>query len=184
MSVWREGSDVLRLNAAAGDQPVPVSADVREVLRVARQVSEWTDGKFDVTFGALSRPVEVRPQIRTTRFPTRSESPSACRSSTTRPSSSTSGPARCSCERKGMRVHLGGIGKGYAVDRAVEILRAAGLRDFMIQAGGDLYVAGRRAIGRGASASPIRGARPTAASRRSICRTAPSARPATTSDSS
>src|SRR5207244_7472016 len=40
--------------------------------------------------------------------------------------------------------NLGGIGKGYAVDRGVEILRRRGLSDFMIQAGGDLYVAGRR----------------------------------------
>ena len=46
--------------------------------------------------------------------------------------------------RAGMRVHLGGIGKGYAVDRAIAILRQRGLRNFMIQAGGDLYVAGRR----------------------------------------
>ena len=43
-----------------------------------------------------------------------------------------------------MRVHLGGIGKGFAVDRGVAILRGRGLRDFMIQAGGDMYVAGRR----------------------------------------
>jgi len=46
--------------------------------------------------------------------------------------------------RKGMRVNLGGIGKGYAVDRGVDILRRNGLRDFMIQAGGDMYVAGKR----------------------------------------
>jgi thiamine biosynthesis lipoprotein len=43
-----------------------------------------------------------------------------------------------------MRAHLGGIGKGYAVERSVAILRARGLRDFMIQAGGDMYVGGRR----------------------------------------
>ena len=54
MSVWREGSDIQRLNAAAGEHPVPVSPEVREVLRIAHQVSEWTDGKFDVTFAALS----------------------------------------------------------------------------------------------------------------------------------
>src|SRR5262245_53554585 len=54
MSVWRPGSDVLRINAAAGEQPVPVGTDVRDALKVARQVSEWTNGKFDVTFAALS----------------------------------------------------------------------------------------------------------------------------------
>ena len=47
-------------------------------------------------------------------------------------------------KQKGMRVHLGGIGKGYAVDRAAAILRGRGFNDFMIQSGGDLYVAGQR----------------------------------------
>src|SRR6185369_15709839 len=47
MSTWRPGSDVLRINAAAGVQPVPVNADVRDVLRQARQISEWTEGTFD-----------------------------------------------------------------------------------------------------------------------------------------
>ena len=42
----------------------------------------------------------------------------------------------------GMRIHLGGIGKGYAVDRGIALLHAAGFHDFMIQAGGDLFVAG------------------------------------------
>ena len=54
LSVWRDGSDVQRLNAAAGTAPSPVHEDTRRVLEAARQVSEWTDGKFDVTFGALA----------------------------------------------------------------------------------------------------------------------------------
>ena len=54
MSVWTDGSDIVRLNAAAGDHPVRVSPEMREVLDVAHQVSEWTGGRFDVTFGALS----------------------------------------------------------------------------------------------------------------------------------
>ena len=43
-----------------------------------------------------------------------------------------------------MRVHLGGIGKGFAVDKGAAILRAEGIDNFLIQAGGDLYAAGRR----------------------------------------
>src|SRR5262245_38090278 len=54
MSVWREGSDILRVNAAAGERPIVVSPEVREVLHAARQISEWTHGKFDVTFGAFA----------------------------------------------------------------------------------------------------------------------------------
>src|SRR5438045_275660 len=54
MSVWREGSEIVRLNASAGEHPVPIGPDVRDALLTARQVSEWTDGKFDVTFYALA----------------------------------------------------------------------------------------------------------------------------------
>jgi len=46
--------------------------------------------------------------------------------------------------RAGMRIGLGGIAKGYAVDRATAVLHARGLTDFMVQAGGDLYVAGQK----------------------------------------
>ena len=61
-----------------------------------------------------------------------------------------------------MRVHLGGIGKGYAVDRAVDMLRERGLRDFMIQAGGDLYVGGppRRSAVAARHPRPARPGRP------------------------
>ena len=47
-------------------------------------------------------------------------------------------------KRAGMRLGLGGIAKGYAVDRCAAVLRGEGLRDFMVQAGGDLFVAGSK----------------------------------------
>jgi thiamine biosynthesis lipoprotein len=46
--------------------------------------------------------------------------------------------------RAGMSIHLGGIGKGYAIDRAAAILRGRGVFDFMVQSGGDIYVAGMK----------------------------------------
>jgi thiamine biosynthesis lipoprotein len=141
MSVWREGSDVLRLNAAAGDHPVPVSAEVREVLNLAREASELTEGKFDITFGALSDLWKFDhdqddsippPDVVRARLPLIDYRAVEV--------DQRSGTAYI--KRKDMRVHLGGIGKGYAVDRAAAILRRRGLHDFMIQAGGDLYVSG------------------------------------------
>jgi FAD:protein FMN transferase len=143
MSVWHPGSDVQRINQAAGKQAVKVSDEVRTVLKQARQASEWTGGKFDITFGALSdlwkfdhdqddrvpngddirkrlplidyTAVEVDDRAGTVYLP-----------------------------RAGMRVHLGGIGKGYAIDRAAALLRDRGFQDFMIRSGGDLYVGGHR----------------------------------------
>jgi len=143
MSVWRDGSDVNRINDAAGDHAVPVSAETREVLGIARQVSEWTGGRFDVTFGALTDLWKFDhdqdnsvPDLRAVRdrLPLVNY----------RLLEVDDAAGTAFLRRKGMRVHLGGIGKGYAVDRAVAILRRRGIANFMIQAGGDMYVGGVR----------------------------------------
>jgi FAD:protein FMN transferase len=142
LSVWRDDSDLQRLNAAAGLHPVPVSAETIEVLTVARQIGDWTGGKFDVTFAALSdlwkfdhdqddsipSPADIQQRLPLIDYRQVEFDPAA---------------RTAFVQRKGMRVHFGGIGKGYAIDRAVAILRQRGLRDFMVQAGGDMYVAGR-----------------------------------------
>jgi thiamine biosynthesis lipoprotein len=143
MSTWKEGSDVLRLNDAAGRPPVVVSSEVREVLRVSREVSEWTDGKFDVTFAALSGLWKFDQDI-DGRVPDRAEIAARLPLIDYRALTIDDRAGTAWLARAGMKVNLGGIGKGYAVDRAVAILREAGLSDFMIQFGGDLFVAGRR----------------------------------------
>jgi thiamine biosynthesis lipoprotein len=141
MTTWRPTSDIVRLNDAAGEHPVPVSPEVIDVLTIAHQVSEWTDGAFDVTFGAFSD-VWKFDQDQDNTIPSEAEIRARLplvnyRDLIVDPVAGTAWLAR-----KGMKVNLGGIGKGYAIDRAAAILRARGLNDFMIQAGGDLYVAG------------------------------------------
>jgi len=146
LSVWKPGSDVIRINDAAGREPVTVSDDTLTVLAAAAQASEWTGGKFDITFGALAdiwkfdhdqdntvpnrRAIEARLPFVDYRLVQIDR---------------TNRTAFIS--KAGARIHLGGIGKGYAVDRAAAILRERGLHDFLIQSGGDLYVAGRNGNG-------------------------------------
>ena len=143
MSTWIADSDVSRINLDAGVRPVAASAEVRDVLKTARQISEWTDGKFDVTFGALSGlwkfdhdqdnvmpdMGEVRRRLPLVDY---------------RAIQIDDAAGTAFIARKGMSIHLGGIGKGYAIDRAAAIFRRYGFRDFMIQSGGDIYVAGRK----------------------------------------
>jgi thiamine biosynthesis lipoprotein len=120
-----------------------VSAETIEVMTIARQVSEWTQGKFDITFGALSD-VWKFDQDQDDSIPTRAQIAARLPLIDYRKLVVDAKAGTAFLQKKGMRVHLGGIGKGYAVDRAVDILRKAGLNDFSVQAGGDLYVAGRR----------------------------------------
>jgi FAD:protein FMN transferase len=141
MSVWRDGSDVVRMNKNAGIAPVPVSMETLEVLAVAKDASAMTRGKFDITFGVLTdiwrfdhdqdNVVPDRQMIEA-RLP-RIDYRAVEVDTTARTAFIT---------RPGMRVHLGGIGKGYAIDRAVVLLKERGFTDFLIQSGGDLYVSG------------------------------------------
>jgi FAD:protein FMN transferase len=143
LSVWREGSDVQRLNQAAGIAPVAVADETLQVLAAAIEMGDLTQGKFDVTFAALSDVWKFdHDQDNTIPSPEliRERLPLVDYQSLSLDLARKTAFAR----RRGTRVHLGGIGKGYAVDRAVTILRRRGLHDFMIRAGGDMYVAGRR----------------------------------------
>jgi thiamine biosynthesis lipoprotein len=144
MSVWKNGSDVVRLNAAAGRQAVIVAPETREVLKIARQISDETGGRFDVTFAALSGLWKFDYQDKDNSIPDPKEIAKRLPLIDYRELDLDEAAGTAMLKRAGMRVNLGGIGKGYAVDRAVDIMRRSGLHDFMIQAGGDMYVAGAR----------------------------------------
>jgi len=143
MSVWKEGSDILRINAAAGKSPVAVSPEVREVLAQSKEMSEWTSGKFDVTFAALSGLWKF-DQDMDGYVPDRSRIAPRLPLIDYKDIHIDDRAGTAFLARPGMQVNLGGIGKGYAIDRAVTILRGAGLSDFMVQSGGDMFVAGKR----------------------------------------
>jgi thiamine biosynthesis lipoprotein len=143
MSVWRPASDVVRINDEAGERAVSASVDVRDALRTARQISEWTGGKFDVTFGALSDLWKFDHDQDNT-IPDGATVRARLPLIDYRQIEIDEAGGTVFVKRKGMRIHLGGIGKGYAVDKAVVLLRRAGLHDFLIQAGGDLYAGGQK----------------------------------------
>lgn len=141
LSVWRDGSDVVRLNQAAGVEPVPVSRETLDVLDAARQAGDWTGGKFDVTFGALTD-IWKFDHDQDNVVPGREAIAARVPFVDYRAVRVDRAAGTAFIERKGMRVHLGGIGKGYAIDRAAALLRAEGFAHFLIQSGGDIYAAG------------------------------------------
>lgn len=141
LSVWKDDSDVVRMNKNAGIAPVTVSQDTINVLGEAAEASALTRGKFDITFGALADiwrfdhdqdnvvPDRQLIEARLPRIDYRAVQ--------------IDGTAKTAfITRPAVRVHLGGIGKGYAIDRAIALLKDRGLTNFLIQSGGDLYVAG------------------------------------------
>jgi thiamine biosynthesis lipoprotein len=148
MNEWRPGSPLDRLNAGAGRGWVSLPADLCDALALARDGAVRTGGRFDPTWAALrdlwrfDQP-DPRP-------PADSEVRRRCRLVGHRGLSLRPRP-QGGCEarlaRAGMKVGLGGLAKGWALDEAARVLRARGHEDFLLQAGGDLYAAGSRGDG-------------------------------------
>ncbi|TPV97119.1 MAG: FAD:protein FMN transferase [Myxococcales bacterium FL481] len=140
-SEWRDESDLSRLNRAAGADPVPVPAELAEILLRARSVSQATHGRFDVTFHAVGRLWQFthgnRPPL--ARDIAASIHLVDWRNVHVDP---IRGTARLT--QPGMQVGLGAIAKGYAVDRASQLLRHRGFGQHIVEAGGDTYVSGAK----------------------------------------
>jgi thiamine biosynthesis lipoprotein len=132
MSFHAPDSDVSQLNRGAFRRPVSVHAHTFAVLRLAQRMAEETDGSFDVTTAAQLVEWRLLPPPPSDSRP----DPGAnWRDIELRDDGSI-------CFHRPLWIDLGGIAKGYAVDRAIETLIANGARHCCVNAGGDLRVLG------------------------------------------
>jgi thiamine biosynthesis lipoprotein len=148
LSDYDPASELCRLSAAAPmAHPVPVSADMWNVLDRAVAIREASAGAFDPSVGPLT--TLWRQARRTGRLP-RPERLAAARAAV------GSGALVLVPDRRavrlplaGTRLDLGGIGMGYAADRALEVIADRGVRTAMIDASGDIRVSAAPAGTRG-----------------------------------
>lgn len=120
LSSWRPQSDVSRLNAAAGD-PVRVDPEVAALLRRAVRLSRETRGSFDVTVGPL---VDLWTEAAARDSLPAPEALAAARARVRADAIRFASDGRVALDR-GSAVNLGGVAKGYALDRARERLGPA-----------------------------------------------------------
>jgi thiamine biosynthesis lipoprotein len=136
-------SDVVRINRAAGKSAVKVDAETLAVIEESLDMSRRSEGAFDVTFAAMKGlwkfDEDLDPKV-----PPKDEIERRRKLIDWREVVVDRRARTVKLRRPGMRLGLGGIAKGYAVDRGASVLRAAGFQDFMVQAGGDLFVAGSK----------------------------------------
>ena len=143
MTTWLDTSAVSKINAAAGNAAVGVDAETFAVVSAAQSVSVKTRGAFDISVGAfkglwkfdhdhdgtIPKTTEVQRRLPHVGY-------QHIKLDTKR--------RTIKLNKAGMRITLGGIAKGYAVDRAVALLHQRGFVDFILQAGGDLFVSGKK----------------------------------------
>jgi thiamine biosynthesis lipoprotein len=140
---WKPGSEVARINDAAGKAAVPVSPDTLAIIERSLWVSKLTDGAFDITIGVY-KGLWKFDEDRDGTLPDRAEVERRRALVSWRDVIVDRRRRTVRLRRAGQAINLGGIAKGYAVDAAVRAIRAAGVADFIVKAGGDLFAAGRR----------------------------------------
>ncbi len=138
LSNYKRDSELSKVNRLAGQGPVVVSKELFELLEACLQYSRLSEGTFDITVGPLMRQWGFFKG--SGRYPHRSE---------IRTAMSAVGYQNIILDRNTMTVSFknahtemdpGGVGKGYAVDRMVTILREAGIKSaFITAAGSSMY---------------------------------------------
>jgi thiamine biosynthesis lipoprotein len=134
MSHYRPDSPLSRVNREAARGPVPVEPELFDFLELCLRWSRDSEGAFDVTVGPLMKAwgffrdegrVPVEPELAAARARVGHGHVFLDRAR---------GTVRF--DREGVEIDLGGIGKGYAVDRAVAVLRARGVSSALVSLGG------------------------------------------------
>jgi thiamine biosynthesis lipoprotein len=144
MTSWTDDSVVARVNAGAGSRkPVAVDDEIFTVLAQAEKISRMTGGAFDISVGAFFDLWKFGSN-QTGEIPTADEIARAVALVDHKEIKLDAKRKTVRLARRGMRIDLGGIAKGYAVDRVVALLHERDFVDFIIQLGGDLYVSGRK----------------------------------------
>ncbi len=143
MSSWKKGSDVAAINAAAGNKPTVVSSEVFDVIAKAQKMSAVSKGAFDITVGSY-RGLWKFDEDRDGSIPSDADVNERRKLVGYRNVRLGRKKKSVQLRKPGQRITLGGIAKGHAVDRAVVLLHAAGVLDFIVQAGGDLYASGNK----------------------------------------
>jgi thiamine biosynthesis lipoprotein len=138
MSTYRADSEISRVNAQAASAPVPVSAELYGLVGRSLEMSVLSGGAFDITYDSVGQLYDFRKRQRPNEAEIASRLPQInYRHVLLDPDKRT---IRFSVP--GTRINLGGIAKGYSVERVIALLRAQGVTNAFASAGGDTRMLG------------------------------------------
>jgi thiamine biosynthesis lipoprotein len=140
MSTYKPTSEVSQVNAKAADGPLPITKELFDLLTTAKEYSVLTEGAFDITYASVGYLYDFRKRVRPNETQITKALPAVdYRHVLLDPKSQT-----VQFSQKGVRIDLGGIAKGYSVDRGIEVLKALGVTRAYVSAGGDSRIIGDR----------------------------------------
>jgi len=133
LSRWKSGTDIAYINAHAAKERVRVEPELFDLLLRSRRIWSETNGAFDITVAPLVKAWGFYEKKG--RLPGSEETKSALEIVGMEHVVFDEEERTIFFERSGMEIDLGGIGKGYAVDRAVEILEACEVKAALVNSG-------------------------------------------------
>ena len=138
MSTYIDASEISFINNNAAIAPVEISAEMAWLLGESLRFSRLTDGAFDITYASVGHAYDYRAGKK----PDERAIAHGLAAIDYRHVELADGKVRF--RHGGVRLDLGGIAKGYAVDRAAAVLRDCGVDDALVSAGGDSRILGDR----------------------------------------
>jgi len=140
MSTYKPESELSQVNADAARAPVRISRELYELLATSIEYSKLTRGAFDVTYASVGYLYDYRAHVHPDEQAIAAALPGIdYRHIELLPESNS-----VRFRRPGVRIDLGGIAKGHAVDRGIDVLRQLGVERAMVNAGGDTRIIGDR----------------------------------------
>ena len=146
ISEWRPSSTVSEINRKAGVAPVEVPQELFNLIRRSIRVSELTGGAFDITFNTVGKLWNFKSH--TSPIPADEAIKDALVDIGYKRIVLDSSKRTVFLDRKGTQIGFGAIGKGYAANRAVALLKDLGVTGGVVNAGGDLVIFGSQEDGR------------------------------------
>ncbi|MEW8410093.1 MAG: FAD:protein FMN transferase, partial [Candidatus Thiodiazotropha sp.] len=138
LSPYIDSSELSQVNRLASLEPLVISEEFYNLIEISLEYSELTEGAFDITFASIGHRYDYRKGIR----PTDSLIDRTLPLIDYRNIRLDADKGTVFFEKKGVRIDLGGIAKGYAVDRGIELLQRQGIVHALISAGGDSRLLG------------------------------------------
>ncbi len=140
MSTYRDDSEISLVNREAAARPVPVSSELYALIERSVALSARTGGAFDITYDSVGYLYDFRARER----PGEAALATGLAAVDYRKLGLSPTARTLRFAQPGMRINLGGIAKGYACERVSALLRAAGVRHALANAGGDTRLLGDR----------------------------------------
>jgi thiamine biosynthesis lipoprotein len=136
MSDYKKDSEISRVNSQAYERPVQVSKSTYEVLQRSIEFSKMTDGAFDITVGPL---VELFREAKENKVAPNEQQITQAKSKVGYEKLKLDSENKTvQFAENGMLLDLGGIAKGYAIDKAIEATQRCGATGAMVDIGGDV----------------------------------------------